>query len=95
VRHDRRPLPDGCAPGGISLPTFTVLLRHERFATPSLHLVTAVNEAMAQEIADELLDDSPDCIGVEVWEGDRRLYVRGSVAGGAEGSGAGTRRGLR
>jgi hypothetical protein len=55
-----------------------VLLRHGRFTVPSFHLVAAVDEAIAQEIADELLDDY---IAVEVWEGDRRLYVRESVGG--------------
>ena len=78
-RHGRSPA--AACSGEISLPTYKVLLHHKRFAAPSLHLVNAVNEAMAQEIADELMDDTPDCVGVEVWEGEQRLYLRGEAGG--------------
>jgi hypothetical protein len=61
---------------------------------PSFHLVTAQSLAMAQEMADELLDNSPDYFSVEVWEGVRRLYLRHSAAA-PKGSGAGRRRDLR
>jgi hypothetical protein len=57
-----------------------VLLRHERFTMPSFHVVTAESLAMAQEMADELLDNSPDYFSVEVWEGAQQLHLKKSAA---------------
>lgn len=59
--------------------TLRVLVYHGARAPPSLHLVTAADDAHIAEIADELLTQSPDGVGVEVWRDDERLYARGAV----------------
>jgi hypothetical protein len=68
--------------------TFRIFL-HQRFQSPALHLVTACDETMARAIAADLLEGSAAHVGVEVWFGERRVYVRGAVPdrrlGGAHG----------
>ena len=58
--------------------TFRILL-HQRQLPPALHLVTACDEAMARAIAVDLLEGSSAHVGVEVWYGERRLFVRGAA----------------
>ena len=58
--------------------TFRILL-HQRDLPPALHLVTACDEVMAKAIAADLLEGSAAHLGVEVWFGERRLFVRGAV----------------
>lgn len=58
--------------------TFRILL-HQQYLPPALHLVTACDAAMAKAIAADLLEGSARHVGVEVWFGERRLYVRGAV----------------
>jgi hypothetical protein len=60
------------------LRTFRILL-HQRHLPPALHLVTACDEAMARAIAVDLLEGSAAHVGVEVWFGERRLFVRGAA----------------
>jgi len=59
--------------------SFTLLLHCGSASSPSLHLVTAEAHSTAEALADQLLTESPDGVGVEVWEGDQRLYARGVV----------------
>ena len=58
--------------------TFSILL-HRQSAPPDLHLVTACDMDMARAIALDLLDGGVDHVGVEVWFGERRLFVRGGA----------------
>ncbi len=58
--------------------TFRIFL-HQLDLPPALHLVTACDERMAKAIAADLLEGSAKHVGVEVWFGERRLYVRGAV----------------
>ncbi|HWF77880.1 MAG TPA: hypothetical protein VN694_11970 [Caulobacteraceae bacterium] len=58
--------------------TFRIFL-HQRGLPPVLHLVTAFDDAMAKAIAADLMEGSLAHVGVEVWFGERRLFVRGSV----------------
>ncbi len=58
--------------------TFRIYL-HQRGLPPALHLVTACDVAMAKAIAADLLEGSVRHVGVEVWFGERRLFVRGAV----------------
>jgi hypothetical protein len=60
------------------LRTFRILI-HQRRLPPALHLVTACDDRMAKAIAADLLEGSAAHVGVEVWYGERRLYVRGAV----------------
>jgi hypothetical protein len=60
--------------------TFRVLVRHTGLAAPSLHLVQTSDEAVARAIADVLMRDTPDAVGVEVWDGERQIYARGAPA---------------
>jgi hypothetical protein len=64
--------------GGRVVLTFRILL-HQRYLPPALHLVTACDATMARAIAADLLEGSTAHVGVEVWFGERRLYVRGAV----------------
>jgi hypothetical protein len=58
--------------------TFRIYL-HQRGLPPALHLVTAFDEAMARAIAVDLLEGSAAHVGVEVWFGERRVFVRGAA----------------
>jgi hypothetical protein len=55
------------------------LVYHGARTPPSLHLVTTREDAQVAEIADELLTQSSDGVGVEVWCEAERLYARGAV----------------
>ena len=57
--------------------TFRVLVRHAGSATPSLHLVQSTDAAVARAIADVLMRETPDALGVAVWDGERRIYALG------------------
>jgi hypothetical protein len=57
--------------------TFSIYL-HRQAGPSDLHLVTACDMDMARAIALDLLDGGLDHVGVEVWFGERRLFVRGA-----------------
>ena len=57
--------------------TFRVLVRLAGSATPSLHLVQTADADVVRVIADVLLRDLPGAVGVEVWDGEERIYARG------------------
>lgn len=57
--------------------TFSIYL-HRQAGPPDLHLVNACDVDMARAIALDLLDGGADHVGVEVWFGERRLFVRGA-----------------
>ena len=57
--------------------TFSIFL-HRQAGPPDLHLVDACDMDMARAIALDLLDGGLDHTGVEVWFGERRLFVRGA-----------------
>jgi hypothetical protein len=59
--------------------TLRVLVYHGERPSPSLHLVTTSDELPVSEIADELLTQSSDGVGVEVWCEAERLYARGAT----------------
>jgi hypothetical protein len=59
--------------------TLRVLVYHGARTPPSLHLVTTGDGAQVAEIADELLTQAADGVGVEVWCETERLYARGAV----------------
>ena len=58
--------------------TFRIFL-HQQYLPPALHVVTACDDSMARAIAADLLEGSAAHVGVEVWFGWRRIYVRGAV----------------
>lgn len=62
--------------GLAGLLTFSILL-HRQAGPPDLHEVDACDMDMARAIALDLLDGRADHVGVEVWFGQRRLFVRG------------------
>jgi hypothetical protein len=55
------------------------LVHHGARTPPSLHLVTTGEDTPVADIADELLTQSSDGVGVEVWCEAVRLYARGAV----------------
>jgi hypothetical protein len=59
--------------------TFLVLLHYGSCERPSLQVVEGPDDSGAQAIADEILTETRDGVGVEVWRGKQRLYVRGVV----------------
>jgi hypothetical protein len=40
-----------------------------------MHLLRAKDRAMAEAIADELLEESANHVAVELWDGKRRIYA--------------------
>ena len=58
--------------------TYRILL-HQRFQPPALHVVDACDETMARAIAADMLEGSGRHVGVEVWFGRRRVFIRGAV----------------
>jgi hypothetical protein len=54
-------------------------LLHQRYLPPALHWVTACDETMARAIAADLLEGCAAHVGVEVWFGGRRVFIRGAV----------------
>lgn len=58
--------------------TYRILL-HQRFQPPALHVVDACDVAMARAIAADLYEGSMRHVGVEVWYGERRVFIRGAV----------------
>jgi hypothetical protein len=65
--------------GGLTVRSFKLLLHSGSASSPSARLVTAEADSTAEALARELLTESPDGVGVEVWEDDQRLYARGVV----------------
>jgi hypothetical protein len=55
------------------------LVYHGARTPPSLHLVTVGDHSHAGDVADELLTQASDGVGVEVWCEEERLYARGAV----------------
>ena len=58
--------------------TYRILL-HQRFQPPALHVVDACDLTMARAIAADLYEGSMQHVGVEVWHGERRVFIRGAV----------------
>ena len=58
--------------------TYRILL-HQRFEPPALHVVDACDLTMARAIAADLYEGSMRHVGVEVWYGERRVFIRGAV----------------
>jgi hypothetical protein len=62
---------------------YEVYVEDDRYQVPSLYLITAINEARARAIADELLRVSRHHHGVELRRDGERLAGFGSLAEGA------------
>ena len=58
--------------------TYRILL-HQRFQPPAMHVVDACDVTMARAIAADLYEGSVRHVGVEVWYGKRRVFIRGAV----------------
>jgi hypothetical protein len=61
------------------VPTFQHYIDDDRYRTPTLLLVTVETEARARELAEDLMR-APHHRGVEVWDGDTRLFGLGTMA---------------
>jgi hypothetical protein len=59
---------------------FQVYLDDERYAVPTLHLVSAASLARAIELAEALWREGPHHRGVELRSGDTVLYAAGSMS---------------
>ena len=59
--------------------SYHVLVYSGRPLPPALHVITAIDDEMSSERADQLLVESLDAIGVEVTHAGQRLYARGAV----------------
>jgi hypothetical protein len=64
--------------GRIPVLTYRILL-HQRFEPPAMHVVDACDVTMARAIAADLYEGSRRHVGVEVWYGERRVFIRGAV----------------
>jgi len=67
-----------CGHGAGGVLTFSIIL-HRQDCPPDLHEVDACDMDMARAIALDLLDGRADHVGVEIWFGKRRLFVRGAA----------------
>lgn len=64
------------AAGGIL--NFELYIDDDRYSVPTLHLIAALDEAMALEMARIRLEESDHHVGVELWRDGRRLVVLGA-----------------
>jgi hypothetical protein len=60
--------------------TFEAFVHDDRYSVPTLHLVAALDEAMARSVADELLRASPHHLGVELCRNGQQLAAIGVCA---------------
>jgi hypothetical protein len=61
------------------MPTFEVYIDDDRYSVPSLYLITAVNDARARDIAQNLWRESLHHRGFEVCQEGERLFGGGSL----------------
>jgi hypothetical protein len=61
------------------MPTFEVYIDDDRYSVPSLYLITAVNDARARDIAENLWRDSQHHLGFELCQQGERLYGGGTL----------------
>jgi len=57
---------------------FEVYIDDDRYSVPSLYLITALSDARARTMAEELLVSSEHHQGVELRRGGERIYALGS-----------------
>jgi hypothetical protein len=64
---------------------FTLLVHDDRYGAPNLRIAPTEDRERARQIAEQVLAETSHHTGVEVWSGERRLFVMGSepVAGDA------------
>jgi hypothetical protein len=60
--------------------TFEAFVHDDRYTVPTLHLVSATDEATARGLADELLRASPHHLGVELCRNGEQLAALGVCA---------------
>lgn len=60
--------------------TFEAFVHDDRYTVPTLHLVSAADEASARSLADELLRASPHHLGVELCHNGEQLAAIGVCA---------------
>ena len=60
--------------------TFEIYVDDDRYAVPTLHLVTAATETHAREVAERLLRESAHHLGAELRLQGERLIGLGSFA---------------
>ena len=64
----------------IEVSTFEAFIHDDRYSVPTLHLVSAMDEAAAREAADELLRASAHHVGVELCRNGERIAQLGACA---------------
>jgi hypothetical protein len=65
-----------------AMPTFEVYIDDDRYAVPSLYLISVGSEAAARAAVQRLLDESPHHQGVELRCEGERIFGAGSYAKG-------------
>lgn len=65
--------------------TFELFINDDRYSVPNLRFLAASSEAWARTAAMQALSESPHHLGVELYSGDRRLFVQGSPLTPAQG----------
>ena len=66
----------------MSRPTFEIYIDDDRYAVPTLHLVTADDEAAAREVVDRLVRENAHHLGAELCLEGRLILGVGSFARG-------------
>jgi hypothetical protein len=61
--------------------TFEAFVHDDRYSVPTLHLVSAADEATARAVADDLLRASPHHLGVELCHNGEQLVALGACPG--------------
>jgi hypothetical protein len=61
-------------------PVFELYIDDDRYAVPSLYLITAITEAEARAEAEGVWDNSDHHLGVELRRDGERIYALGSMA---------------
>lgn len=56
---------------------YQVFVTDDRYTVPTLHLIQAPNPAMAGELAERILAESPHHLSVEVFDDDLRVFASG------------------
>ena len=64
----------------MSAETFEIFIDDDRYAVPTLYLVTAPDEARALTLAERMVAESPHHLGAELCLDGRRLAGIGSFA---------------
>ena len=61
------------------MPTFQLFIDDDRYAAPTLKILVGGDAAWARTSAKQALNESPHHVGVELFDGDRRLFALGSL----------------